>query len=97
MKLTKLTYIGLVLSVVTVACGEKEPQQPQDVNVGLQKQQDKPSKSLHLAAATGDIDQVQLLIARGADVNAKRVKKEIPDTFHERLNNGRQDCSSGRH
>ncbi len=32
---------------------------------------EKPSKSLHRAAATGDIDQVKLLISKGTDVNEK--------------------------
>ena len=40
--------------------------------------EEKPTKSLHQAAADGDIGQVRLLISRGADVNAKETYGQTP-------------------
>jgi len=37
-----------------------------------------PAKSLHAAAADGDVDQIRLLISRGADVNAKDKMEYTP-------------------
>jgi len=37
-----------------------------------------PTKSLHQAARAGDIDQVKLLISKGADVNAQDEKENTP-------------------
>jgi ankyrin repeat protein/beta-lactamase regulating signal transducer with metallopeptidase domain len=38
----------------------------------------KPTKSLHQAAADGDIEQVKSLISKGADVNAKDEDGQVP-------------------
>ena len=38
----------------------------------------KPAKSLHQAAADGDIEQIKSLIATGADVNTKNEKGRTP-------------------
>lgn len=49
----------------------------------------KPAKSLHQAAADGDIEQVKSLISKGADINAK---DEDGDTaLHIAIDHGRQD------
>ena len=40
--------------------------------------QEKPTKSLHKAAANGDIHQIRLLITQGADVNTKNRNGQTP-------------------
>jgi ankyrin repeat protein len=71
-KLVKLFYLVLVLMLVAFGCKEKEPEPPQQATPEGQGQ---PTKSLHKAAADGDIEQVKLLISKGDDVNAKDEKE----------------------
>ncbi len=66
MKSIKLFCLLLVLMFITVACENKLTKLPE------------PTKSLHKAAADGDIEQVKLLISKGADINAKDEKKNTP-------------------
>ena len=66
MKSIKLICLLLVLTFITVGCENKLTKLPE------------PTKSLHKAAADGDIDQVKSLLSRGADVNAKDNRDRTP-------------------
>ncbi len=61
-----VSFVAICVSVgVAVAqTGSVEPEAAAD-------HQDRPTESLHRAAADGDIEQVKLLISKGADVNEK--------------------------
>lgn len=62
MKQMRLFCLILALILLAVGCKKKEPEQPEEVKViaESEKQRDRPSKSLHLAAAAGDMSK-QLL------------------------------------
>jgi len=72
-KIVKLLYATATLLFIIVGCRKKEPESRQVITAD-EKQQDRvimPTKSLHVAAAIGDVNQVKLLISSGADVNAQ--------------------------
>jgi len=58
----------------------------------IAEQKEKPTKSLHQAAAEGDIEQVKSLISKGADVNAKDKRGKTP--LHYASEKGHTDVSS---
>jgi len=74
-KSSKLGVVGTIV-IFTVAAVLLPMARAQKVDVGSKpvatENEGKPTKSLHQAAADGDIEQVKKLIAQGADVNEKR-------------------------
>ena len=68
MKPIELLCLVLVLLFAAVGCEDKLYKLPEPTKTRGE------SKTLHQAAADGDIEQVKLLISRGADVNAKDEK-----------------------
>jgi len=59
--------IAALCLAVGVACAQTRPAKPETPT----ERADKSTKSLHQAAADGDIEQVKSLISKGADVNEK--------------------------
>lgn len=81
MKLIKLICLLLVLMFIAPGCKKRETERPQEVLAESKKLRDRPSKSLHLAAVAGDIDQVKSLLSKGADFNADMVKLAVGRIF----------------
>ena len=75
MKPIELLCLVLVLIFVAVGCEEKLTKLPE---VTKPIEQTELIKSLHEAAADGDIEQVKLLISKGADINSKDKGGNIP-------------------
>ena len=71
MRLRRLFCSFLVLTLLVAGSTKGEAEQPQEVIAEMKKQAHRPSKSLHLAAAAGDIEQVRLLVSGGSDVNLR--------------------------
>jgi ankyrin repeat protein len=65
----EITLITLALIFVTSGC-KKDLTKVPELN--------KETKSLHQAAADGDIEQIKLLIQKGADVNARDGERNTP-------------------
>ncbi|MBC8471713.1 MAG: ankyrin repeat domain-containing protein [Planctomycetes bacterium] len=68
-----VTIVAVCLTMV-VACAQTRPAKQETTT----EHEAKPTKSLHQAVADGDIEQVKLLIAKGADVNAKDKRGYAP-------------------
>ena len=68
MRPIELLCLVLVLLFAAVGCENKLNKLPE---VTKSTEQTEPTKSLHEAAADGDIDQVKSLLSRGAEVSAK--------------------------
>ena len=58
----------MILIVIADTYGQDEPLQRETVKVEDQEIRKRPSKSIHLASAAGDVKQVRLLISSGADI-----------------------------
>ncbi len=71
---TALVSIVAVCLTIVVACAQTRPAEPETPT----ERADKSTKSLHQAAADGDIEQVKSLIAKGKDINAKDKKEQTP-------------------
>ena len=76
MKSTNRLCLVLMLMVAAGGC-ERELTKPAE-DTELAETAKGSSSSLHQAAADGDIEQVKLLISKGADVNAKDKKENTP-------------------
>ena len=78
MKSISLISSLVILIVLAELYGQKEPQQSQEVQVENQESRKWPSKSIHLASAAGDVNQVQLLISSGVDINSRDSSGNTP-------------------
>jgi ankyrin repeat protein len=78
MTMKPINLLCLVLMLIVVAGGcERELTKPVE-DTELAETAKGNSSSLHQAAADGDIEQVKLLISKGADVNAKDGEEKTP-------------------
>ena len=103
MKPIKLLCLVLALMFIAAGC-KKEPTEPTEPNEPSQqseveaKTEDKPwepTKSLHEAAADGDIEQVQfhIIVLEGADVNARPAISPSWTPLHEAAVGGHKDVA----
>ena len=72
MKPTKLCRLLLLLLFMSVGCEKKLTKSTEPAELT------EPTKSLHQAAADGDLEIVKSLISKGADVNAKDERENTP-------------------
>ena len=71
MKISKSSYLILVLALSAIGTVKGKTDQPREAVSEKKEQVRKPSKSLHLAAAAGDIEQVRVLLSNGSDVDLR--------------------------
>ncbi|MFB0552068.1 MAG: ankyrin repeat domain-containing protein [Phycisphaerae bacterium] len=65
----EVVFMVLALLLTAIGCERRLTKSPESA---------KQIKSLHEAAADGDIEQIKMLISKGADINAKDEKENTP-------------------
>lgn len=76
----EVVLMVLALLFTAIGCERRLTKSPESA---------KQIKSLHDAAADGDIEQVKLLISKGADVNAEDEEKKTP--LHSAAKSGKME------